>query len=140
MVLMDVANVGVVPGSSGIVVVLREKDGKRLLVLEIGPMEANAIAMAIEGVEPPRPLTHDLLSNVIEELHHKVSSVAVVNLKNGTFFGQITLKGPDGTTVIDSRPSDGIALALRQGAPIYAADRVLSEAGISVDDEEHIVH
>lgn len=140
MVLMDVANVGVVPGSSGIVVVLREKGGKRLLVLEIGPMEANAIAMAIEGVEPPRPLTHDLLSNVIGGLRHKVSSVAVVNLKNGTFFGQITLEGPGGPVVIDSRPSDGIALALRQGAPIYASDRVLSEAGISPDDEDHVVH
>ena len=139
MVRMDVVTVGVVPGSSGIVLVLREWEGKRLLAMEIGPAEANAIAVAVEGVQVPRPLTHDLLAQILRQLEVKVSSVAVVNYDEQIFYGKVSLDTPKGSIEVDARPSDAIALALRQGAPIYAEDKVLLAAGVS-SDEGHIVH
>ncbi|MGE5591951.1 MAG: bifunctional nuclease family protein [Bacillota bacterium] len=130
MIEMDVVNVGMLAGSSNIVLVLREKDGERLLIMEIGPLEANAIAMALEEVRPPRPLTHDLFSTVLGELDARIDSVTIVDFKDSTFFGQLNLDSPAGPLSLDARPSDCVALALRGGAPVYVQPDVLDRAGI----------
>ena len=139
MIEMDVVNVGMVAGSANIVLVLKEREGERLLVMEIGPLEANAIAMALEEITPPRPLTHDLLSTVLGELDARVDSVAIVDFRDSTFYGQLNLDTPAGPLALDARPSDCVALALRQQAPIYVQPDVLDRAGVlpadSADDD-----
>lgn len=134
MIRMDVVSVGVVPETDSVVVLLRETAGRRLLAMDIGPAEANAIALAVEGIKPPRPLTHDLLCNVLEHLQAQVDRVAVVRVDDRIFYGRITLQTQHGLLDIDARPSDAIAVALRQEAPIYAAERVLQAAGFVADD------
>jgi len=109
------------------VLILKEMTGPRRLPIWIGQPEALAIAAAIKGVELPRPLTHDLLQSVIAELGATVTWIRVHDESDGTFFAAIGIKGPQGTTEIDSRPSDAIALALRTGAPILVADALLEE-------------
>lgn len=136
MVRMHVVTVGVVPGADGIVVVLRESDGRRLLAMEVGPSEANAIALAVEGVQPPRPLTHDLMAEIVRQLQATVESVAVIHFDDSVFYGRIYLQAPQGRVELDARPSDAIALALRHGAPIYAADGVLQKAAITPGDDD----
>lgn len=138
MVRMEVLSVGVVPESDSIVVLLREMDGKRLLAMDIGAAEANAIALAVEGIQPPRPLTHDLLCNILEHLQAHVDRVAVVRVDDRIFYGRITLATQHGLLDIDARPSDAIALALRQEAPIFAAERVLAAAGFTADDDTEV--
>lgn len=120
------------------IVLLRERDGDRYLPIWIGAAEATAIAYAQQGVVPPRPLTHDLLRNVIDELGHTLTRVRIVALKDGVFHAVLDLDGgaEAGGTDIESRSSDAIALALRAGAEIVAEEELLDEAGIEMTQTE----
>jgi hypothetical protein len=115
------------------VVILKEKDSDRYLPIWIGPSEADAIAIKLQEVQVPRPLTHDLLRSVINALGATVVSIVVTNLENDTFFAKILLNVDGKQIEIDSRPSDAIALAVRVKVPIYAEDSVLDKAGILLD-------
>lgn len=117
------------------VVILREKDSDRYLPIWIGPAEADAIAVRLQDVAVARPLTHDLLSNMIEQLGGKVAYIVVSDLSNDTFFARIVLDVNGETVEVDSRPSDAIALAVRVDVPIYAADEVLDRAGVVLEEE-----
>ncbi|MFH0769649.1 MAG: bifunctional nuclease family protein [Chloroflexota bacterium] len=117
------------------VVILKEKMADRYLPIWIGPAEADAIAVQLQGVNVPRPLTHDLLRSVIDALGARVSSVVVNDLKNDTFYAKITLTVDGSQMEIDSRPSDALALAVRLEAPIYVDESVLDKAGIQLDKE-----
>jgi len=117
------------------VVILKEKMADRYLPIWIGPSEADAIAVKLQGVNVPRPLTHDLLRLVIDTLGAHVNSVIVTDLKNDTFYAKITLEIDGGQMEVDSRPSDALALAVRVEAPIYVEESVLDKAGILLDKE-----
>jgi hypothetical protein len=117
------------------VVILREKDTDRYLPIWIGPAEADAIAVRLQDVSVVRPLTHDLLRNLIEQLGGKVAYIVVSDLSNDTFFARIVLDVNGTTMEVDSRPSDAIALAVRTEAPIYVEDEVLDRAGVVLDEE-----
>ena len=117
------------------VVILKEKLSERYLPIWIGPAEADAIAVKLQGVAVPRPLTHDLLSSVIDTLGGSVNSIIVNDLKNDTFFAKIILNVDSEQIEVDSRPSDALALAVRAQAPIYAEETVLDKAGILLDKE-----
>ncbi len=117
------------------VVILKEKMAERYLPIWIGPAEADAIAIKLQGVTVPRPLTHDLLYSVIDTLGTTIDSIIVSDLKNDTFYAKIILNVAGGKTEIDSRPSDALALAVRTEAPIYAEESVLDKAGVILDKE-----
>lgn len=118
------------------VVVLRETDSRRYLPIWIGPFEADAIALALQGHEPQRPLTHDLLKSVIAELGGSVNHILVNDIHDNTFFARIVVDQAGGTIEIDARPSDAIALAVRSDVPIFVEDHVLNQAGVLLDEEE----
>jgi uncharacterized protein len=105
-------------------------DAERVLPIWIGAQEATSIAIAMAGEHAPRPLTHDLMITVLETLHATVERVEVTRIDDGTFYGEITVGAAEGTSVLDARPSDSIALAVRADAPIWVADEVLDESGI----------
>jgi bifunctional DNase/RNase len=117
------------------VVILKEKAAERYLPIWIGPAEADAIAVKLQDVNTPRPLTHDLLQSVIDALGATVSSIIVSDLKNDTFYAKIILNVDGGQMEVDSRPSDALALAVRVEVPIYAEEIVLDRAGIMLDKE-----
>jgi bifunctional DNase/RNase len=117
------------------VVILKEKVSDRYLPIWIGPAEADAIAVKLQGVTVPRPLTHDLLSSVIDTLGASVNHIVVNDLKNDTFFAKVILDVDDKQLDVDSRPSDALALAVRTGVPIFADESVLDKAGILLDGE-----
>jgi len=110
------------------VVLLREQTGERVLPIYIGPEEAKAIALALEGVATPHPMTHDLLRDTLTALGATVVRVTVTELRDRTFFAELELQIEGRTVRVSSRPSDAIALAVRVDAPIYAAEDVLDEA------------
>ncbi len=118
------------------VVLLKETMAERYLPIWIGPTEADAIAVRLQGVSVPRPLTHDLLRSVIEAAGARIDSIVLDDLKNDTFYAKIILLRADGGQMeVDSRPSDALALAVRVGAPIYVEEAVLDKAGILLDKE-----
>jgi len=117
------------------VVILKEKEAERYLPIWIGPAEADAIAVKLQDYQVPRPLTHDLLGNVIGALGAAVNSIIVCDLKDDTFFAKIILAVNGQEVEIDSRPSDAIALAVRVKVPIFADEAVLEKAGIIIDPE-----
>jgi len=117
------------------VVILKERMAERYLPIWIGPAEADAIAVKLQDVNVPRPLTHDLLSSVIDNLGATVNSIIVNELKNDTFYAKIVLNVDGGVIEVDSRPSDALALAVRVEAPIYVEEVVLDKAGILLDQE-----
>ncbi|MCD6360067.1 MAG: bifunctional nuclease family protein [Armatimonadetes bacterium] len=117
------------------VVILKEKMADRYLPIWIGPAEADAIAIKLQGVSVPRPLTHDLLCSLIDALGASVSSIIVSELRNDTFYAKVVLNVDGGQLEIDSRPSDALALAVRVEAPIYTEEAVLDKAGIYLDKE-----
>lgn len=110
------------------IVFLRETDGDRVLPIWIGTSEANAIAQQIEKVQPPRPMTHDLLKSVIDELGGRLERIVVCELRDNTFYATLQLRSPRGTLTVDARPSDAIALALRSGARIFVEEAVIQSA------------
>ncbi len=128
-VQMKIAGIGLDPESKGPVVLLRDVESRFTLPIWIGLLEASAIAYALEGVDPPRPLTHDLMKVLVEELGGRVTRVDVDSLEDNVFRAKIHLAMPGGAQrLIDSRPSDALALALRTGAEIYAEEGVLEKA------------
>jgi bifunctional DNase/RNase len=110
------------------IVILRDKDGQHVLPIWVGIFEANAIALQIENVSTPRPMTHDLLRNVIRDLNASVQKIVVCDLQENTFYALIYLSLAGDTLAIDARPSDAIALALRTQAPIFVEDSVIDNA------------
>jgi bifunctional DNase/RNase len=122
--------------------VLEEPGQGTLLPIWIGSQEATSIFIAIEGAEPPRPLSHDLMKTLLDTLGAEVQRVEVTKIEEGTFYAEITLRTRDGIVLLDSRPSDAIAIAARTDTPIWVADEVLEAAGIedetvaSHEDEE----
>jgi len=116
-------------------VMLKEKTAERYLPIWIGPAEADAIAVKLQGVTVPRPLTHDLLRTVINTLGATINSIIVSDLKNDTFYAKIIFNVDGGQMEIDSRPSDALALAVRAEVPIYAEEAVLDKASILLDKE-----
>jgi bifunctional DNase/RNase len=113
------------------IVLLQEAQGERFLPIWIGQFEAEAIALRLQGPTMPRPLTHDLLANMIEELAGVVRYVVVNDLNNNTFYAGIAVEHDGEVQLVDSRPSDAIALAVRAAVPIYAEESVLDKAGIT---------
>jgi bifunctional DNase/RNase len=137
LVEMVVESVRVHMLSSQHVVILKESERDRYLPIWIGPSEANAIAMRLQGLSAERPLTHDLLVSILGALNSSVSRVVVTHVTDGTFHARLYLEVADGTeTEIDSRTSDAIAVAVRTGSTIYVDERVLDEAGVEPEADE----
>ena len=114
------------------VLLLREPAGDRILPIWIGDSEAQAIILQQQGVEPPRPLTHDLFRDVIGALGHSLKEVRIVDLREGTFYADLVF---DNDVRVSARPSDSVALAIRMGVPIHVEDAVLDEAGLLMPDD-----
>jgi uncharacterized protein len=136
LVEMVVESVRVHMLNSQHVVILKETDRERYLPIWIGPWEANAIAMKLQGLAPERPLTHDLFAATLEELGVTVRRVVIADLADETFRARLLLDAGGRPVEIDSRPSDAVALAVRTGAEIFAAEEVLDRAGVSPESGE----
>lgn len=131
LIAMSIKGLMLDPVSNSPIVVLKDDDEKFFLPIWVGIFEANAIALQLENITTPRPMTHDLLRNMIAELNARVLRIVINDLRDSTFFAQIRLAvgaGLDRTLEVDARPSDAIALALRTEAPIYVAQSVLDQA------------
>lgn len=138
---MTLAGVRVELPSNQPIVLLKERDGERFLPIWIGAAEAAAIAMALQGVATPRPMTHDLLKNILDEMAVRVQSINITELRDGTFYAVISMQHNGNRYEVSSRPSDAIALAVRIDAPIFADEGVLDEASILIpdgDEEEEV--
>ena len=136
--MIELSLIGVrveLPGNQPIVL-LKEREGGRYLPIWIGTAEATAIAFALQGVVTARPMTHDLMKNVLEELGVRVDRISITELREGTFYALIQMARNGSSFEISSRPSDAIALAVRLGVPIFANEDVLSEASIVIREEE----
>jgi len=120
------------------IVLLREDEGQRYLPIFIGPPEATAIVYALQGMETPRPMTHDLLKTVLDDMSMRLQQVVITELHDGTFYAEIELAGNGNAYRISSRPSDAIALAVRyeDSVPIFADEAVLEEAGVLFENDE----
>jgi bifunctional DNase/RNase len=135
-VQVEILGISTSPASNGAyALVLKETDGTRRIPIIIGGFEAQAIALEMEGIAPPRPLTHDLLKNVLNSLNTSVTEANIAELKDGIFFASLLLS--DGQE-IDSRPSDAIAIAVRYAAPIYVSEPVMKEASFVPEDDDTI--
>jgi bifunctional DNase/RNase len=130
--LVEVVGVRVEMPSNQPIVLLKEVDGIRYLPIWVGAAEATAIAFAQQGLTPPRPLTHDLIKNIIDNLGTSVDSVQITHLADGVFYSKILM---DKGIEVSARPSDSIALALRTGSPIYGTEDVFNSAGIEIPDQ-----
>jgi uncharacterized protein len=133
LVEMVVESVRVHMLSSRHVVILKETERERYLPIWIGPWEASAIAMKLQGLTPERPLTHDLFATTLDELGVRVDRVVISNLAEETFHARLFLERDGQTFEVDSRPSDALALAVRSGVRIYASEAVLDQAGLGAD-------
>jgi len=120
------------------IVLLREDEGQRYLPIFIGPPEATAIVYALQGMETPRPMTHDLFKTVLDDMSMRLQQVVITELHDGTFYAEIELAGNGNAHRISSRPSDAIALAVRyeDAVPIFADEAVLEEAGVLLENDE----
>jgi bifunctional DNase/RNase len=125
---MNIKGLMIDPITNMPIIILRDPSGHRILPIWVGVFEANAIALQIENVQTPRPMTHDLLKNVIDGLSARVERIVVCELKDNTFYAMIYLHSNGGTRTIDARPSDAIALALRTQSPIYVEESVMETA------------
>ena len=113
------------------IIVLKEKNGDRQIPIVIGFLEASSIKMKLSGVEPPRPMTHDLLVDVIEGLGATLDRLVIDKMVNNTFHAKLEFKFKNGKKIIDARPSDGVALAVRTNAPIFVEEDVIKKAALS---------
>ena len=134
-VAMEVVGVRVELPTNTPILLLRERDGTRYLPIWIGTPEATAIALALEGIETSRPLTHDLMKTLLDALGADIERVDVTSLDEGTFYAELVIEAEGEELTISSRPSDAIALATRAGAPVFAARDLLDEAGIEIHDD-----
>ncbi|MFP5298145.1 MAG: bifunctional nuclease family protein [Actinomycetota bacterium] len=138
MVELSLVGVRVELPSNQPIVLLKEVEGDRYLPIWIGAVEATAIAFALQGIETPRPMTHDLMRDILRETEVEVESVTISELNDQTFFANIRMRR-NGTSIdVSSRPSDAIALAVRLGTPIFGAEEVLDQAGIELKDDEEV--
>lgn len=136
MVEMELVGVRVELPSNTPIVLLRETEGQhRVLPIFIGGPEATAIAFALDGVVTPRPMTHDLMKDVIDGLGSKLERIVVTSLSAGTFYAELHLTAAGGLRQVSARPSDAIALAVRVGAPIFAEEAVVDEAATAVEED-----
>jgi hypothetical protein len=132
-VLVDILGLSTSPASGGAyALILREVNGNRRLPIIIGAAEAQSIALEMEGIKPPRPLTHDLMKNIIGAFGGELTDIIIDDLRDGTFYAKLNIDSQQ----IDSRPSDAIALAVRYGAHIFVASTVMDEASFVPDEEE----
>jgi uncharacterized protein len=136
MIELNLVGVRVELPSNQPIVLLKEHEGERYLPIWIGAMEATAIAFALQGIVTQRPMTHDLLKNVLEEIEIHVERIVITELKEGTFYAVIQLSRNGTRYEVSSRPSDAIALAVRANVPIFAHEDVLTEASIVIRDDE----
>jgi len=128
LIEMTIKGLMVDPVTNMPIVILKDRGGERVLPIWVGIFEANAIALQIENVTPQRPMTHDLLKNVISDLRGRIEKIVVSDLKDNTFFALIYLNVNGEAMAIDARPSDAIALALRARAPIFVEEKVIDHA------------
>ena len=126
MIKVDVTKIAYFPPSKGYAVILSEWDGSRELPIIVGSTEAQAIALALENVQMPRPMTHDLASNIIEELNAYISRITIYKLKSETFFAHIEIVSNGQIIKLDSRPSDAVAIALRTDTAIYVEEELMN--------------
>ncbi|ADG78944.1 BFN domain-containing protein OS=Tsukamurella paurometabola (strain ATCC 8368 / DSM / CCUG 35730/ CIP 100753 / JCM 10117 / KCTC 9821 / NBRC 16120 / NCIMB 702349 / NCTC 13040) OX=521096 GN=Tpau_2337 PE=4 SV=1 [Tsukamurella paurometabola] len=133
MIEMTVAGIRMDPPQDDPVLLLREVGGPRYLPIWIGQGEATAIAIKLQGVEPTRPLTHDLIGDLLETLGRSLTEVRITGLQEGTYYADLVL---DGDQTVSARPSDSVAIAVRLAVPIFAEEEVLAEAGLILPDEE----
>ncbi|MFP4686721.1 MAG: bifunctional nuclease family protein [bacterium] len=138
MIPVRVHGVGMSPYNQGFVALLMDDTYNKWLPIYIGSFEAQAIAMELDDVDPPRPMTHDLIAEVLENLRAEIKRIVITDLKEGTFYAEIVIQQPgtEKEISIDARPSDSIAIALRVGAKIYVEDEVMDEASIPAQLEE----
>jgi uncharacterized protein len=136
MIEMELTGVRVELPTNQPIVLLREREGERYLPIWIGAAEAAAIALSLQGVTTPRPMTHDLMKNILEEVAVDVRRVTVTELRDSTFYATIELGRSADRFEISSRPSDAIALAVRLAVPIFASEEVLEEAAILIPGDE----
>lgn len=118
------------------IVLLQEEEGDRFLPIWIGAFEATSIAFAIQGVKTDRPMTHDLLANMLKEVGVTASLILINDLVDGTFYAEISLDSASGKHTVSARPSDAIALSVRMDTPIYVEEKILDEAGIIMESDE----
>ncbi|MDQ6675102.1 MAG: bifunctional nuclease family protein [Chloroflexota bacterium] len=130
MIEVFVAGLGIAPPSSSPLLLLKERDGERVLPIGIGPVEAQAIAMPLQGIRPPRPMTHDVFSEVIADLGGHLRRVEITDLTDNTFHACLMVDQAGNEHTIDIRPSDAVALAVRTETPIYVGKAVFDQAGI----------
>jgi bifunctional DNase/RNase len=136
MIELSLVGVRVELPSNQPIVLLKETQGERYLPIWIGAVEATAIAFALQGVETPRPMTHDLLRDILQESDIEVERIVINELVEQTFFAMIRMTSDGTSKEVSSRPSDAIALAVRINAPIFADEEVLEQAGIELRDDE----
>ncbi|HTY57428.1 MAG TPA: bifunctional nuclease family protein [Bacteroidota bacterium] len=136
-VLVDILGLSTNPASGGAyALILREVNGSRRLPIIIGASEAQSIALEMEGIKPPRPLTHDLMKNIITAFGAELTDIIIDDLRDGTFYAKLNID----SQMIDSRPSDAIALAVRYGVQIYVAASVMDEAAFVPEEEDEEQH
>lgn len=138
MIRLSLVGVRVEVPTNQPIVLLREDEGQRYLPIFIGPPEATAIVYALQGMETPRPMTHDLFKTVLDDMSMQLQQVVITELHDGTFYAEIELAGNGNAYRISSRPSDAIALAVRyeETVPIFADEAVLDEAGVLFENDE----
>ena len=136
MIELSLVGVRVELPSNQPIVLLKETEGERYLPIWIGAVEATAIAFALQGIETPRPMTHDLMRDILQQTDTEVERIVINDLVDQTFFAVIRMSADGKTTEVSSRPSDAIALAVRIDAPLFASEEVLEQAGIELRDEE----
>lgn len=138
MIELSLVGVRVELPSNQPIVLLKEVDGDRYLPIWIGAVEATAIAFALQGIQTPRPMTHDLLRDILKETNVTVERITISELVDQTFFASIRMVSAGSSVEVSSRPSDAIALAVRLGTPIFGAEEVLEAAGIELRDDEEV--
>jgi bifunctional DNase/RNase len=130
MIQVTVAGLGIAPPSSVPLLLLKERDGERVLPVGIGPLEAQAIVMPLQGVQPPRPMTHDIFVEILASLGGHLRRVEITDLIDSTFHARLMLESDGQERTYDIRPSDAVALAVRTETPIFVAEDVFDQAGI----------
>ena len=135
MIPVHIHSLGLDEQNNQPVLILREDGGLRVVPIWIGHPEAMAIMLAVQGIEPPRPLTHDLMMQIVMAAGYEVERVEITRVESGTFFATLFLTGHGGTLNIDARPSDSLALAVRAGCPVFVAEEVMRASGVIPEAE-----
>jgi len=136
MIPIEVVGVRVEMPSNQPIVLLKESNGSRFLPIWVGAVEATAIAFSQQGVQPPRPLTHDLMKDLLIQLHASLTAVHLTELRDGVFYAELHLRTKESELIVSARPSDAIALALRMQSGIFATEALMDEVGIEITDQD----